>query len=252
MDWPIQEVARLSGITTRTLRHYDQIGLLPPSRTSSSGLRHYDAPALMRLQRILMLRQLGLGLPAIADVLDGQHNDISALRDHLVWLEAEQERIARQIQAVKHTIITHTEGTTPMAHDMLDGFDHTQYKDEVQQRWGAKAYADSDRWWRGLSTTDKAGFMAETQALAQAWKESFAAGDDPASDAAQQLAGRHVQWLTAAHQGKKPGKEHLIGLARMYVDDPRFAANYEMAPGDGGAIHVRDALIHWAENNCGE
>ena len=61
-----------------------------------------------------------------------------------------------------------------------------------------------------------------------------------------------LQWLTTAYQGKEPGKEHLIGLARMYVDDPRFAANYETAPGDGGAIHVRDALIHWAEDNCGE
>ncbi len=68
-DWSIQEIARLAGTTSRTLRHYDDIGLLPPSRIAPNGYRHYDAAALVRLQRILLLRELGLGLPQIAEVL---------------------------------------------------------------------------------------------------------------------------------------------------------------------------------------
>ena len=68
-DWSIQEIARLAGTTSRTLRHYDDIGLLPPTRIAHNGYRHYDAPALVRLQRILLLRELGLGLPQIAEVL---------------------------------------------------------------------------------------------------------------------------------------------------------------------------------------
>ena len=66
-DWSIQEIARLVGTTSRTLRHYDEIGLLPPARIAANGYRHYDEAALVRLQRILLLRELGLGLPAIAE-----------------------------------------------------------------------------------------------------------------------------------------------------------------------------------------
>jgi DNA-binding transcriptional MerR regulator len=65
-DWSIQDVARMAGTTSRTLRHYDDIGLLKPSRVGSNGYRHYDAAALLQLQRILLLRGLGLGLPANA------------------------------------------------------------------------------------------------------------------------------------------------------------------------------------------
>lgn len=249
MDWPIQEVARLAGVTTRTLRHYDHIGLLAPNRTGAGGLRYYDADSLTRLQRILMLRDLGLTLPTIGDVLDGEKDDVTALRGHLVWLESEKERLGRQIRAVQHTIETKERGETPMAEHMLDGFDHTQYKEEVEQRWGKQAYADGDRWWRGLSSDDKAAFMTEVKSLNDEWQRAYAAGYSPDGDEAQRVAERHYKWLTAAYQGKAPVKEHLTGLAQMYVDDPRFAANYEASAGDGGAVFVRDALVTWAERN---
>ncbi|EQM75197.1 MerR family transcriptional regulator, partial [Microbacterium maritypicum] len=101
-DWSIQEIARLAGTTSRTLRHYDDIGLLPPSRVAHNGYRHYDGPALVRLQRILLLRELGLGLPQIADVLgsasdsDAAASEASALETHLALLRDEQTRLARQ------------------------------------------------------------------------------------------------------------------------------------------------------------
>jgi DNA-binding transcriptional MerR regulator len=75
MEWSIQDIARLAGTTSRTLRHYGDVGLLEPSRVAANGYRYYDAAALARLQRILLLRELGLGLPAIADVLAGQTDD---------------------------------------------------------------------------------------------------------------------------------------------------------------------------------
>lgn len=80
MDWSIQDVARLSGATSRTLRHYGDLGLLPPSRIGSNGYRFYDEVSLVRLQRILMLRALGLGLPAIGDVLAQQRGEGEALQ----------------------------------------------------------------------------------------------------------------------------------------------------------------------------
>ena len=74
-DWSIQDIARLAGTTSRTLRHYDDVGLVKPSRIGGNGYRYYDADALVRLQRVLLLRELGLGIPAIGEVLAGQRDD---------------------------------------------------------------------------------------------------------------------------------------------------------------------------------
>jgi DNA-binding transcriptional MerR regulator len=86
IDWSIHEVARLAGITSRALRHYDDIGLLTPTRTAANGYRHYDQAALVRLQRILLLRDLGLRLDDVGGVLDREHSAQAALDTHLDWL----------------------------------------------------------------------------------------------------------------------------------------------------------------------
>ena len=129
MEWSIQEIAKLAGTTSRTLRHYDATGLVTPSRVGANGYRYYDAAALVRLQRVLLLRDLGLGIGAIADVLAGERDDVHALGIHLSWLREEQVRLARQIASVESTIDTLKGGEKPMAENMFDGFDHTQYKD---------------------------------------------------------------------------------------------------------------------------
>lgn len=97
MEHPISAVARLSGITSRTLRHYDEVGLLPPSRVGPNGYRYYDGAALVRLQRILVLRELGLPLPAISELLDDTAAETPAamLRKHLDHLRGEQLRLDR-------------------------------------------------------------------------------------------------------------------------------------------------------------
>ena len=249
MTRSIQDVARLAGVSSRTLRHYDQIGLLPPSDTGAGGLRHYDDAALRRLQRILLLRDLGLPLTDISGVLDEQTDEARALRGHLDQLRTEQHRLGRQIASVERTLTAIEKGERLMAEDMLDGFDHTQYKDEVTERWGADAYAQGDAWWRGLGPEGQKAWQARTKELADAWGEAASRGVDPTSDEAQALAARHVEWLGAvpgtpgSDQGR-PTKEYLVGLADMYVADPRFAANYG---GTEGATFVRDALVTYAE-----
>ena len=82
MAWPIAEVARMSGVTARTLRHYDEIGLLPPARIGANGHRYYEEHQLLRLQQILVLRALGVGLPEIGRVLSEQVDEVEALRGH--------------------------------------------------------------------------------------------------------------------------------------------------------------------------
>ena len=246
MDWSIQDVARLAGTTSRTLRHYDAVGLLSPSRIGSNGYRFYDQAALVRLQRILLLRQLGLGLPAIADVLDGTGDDAGALRDHLARLRSEQDRIGRQVVSVQRTITRLEAGVDLMADEMFDGFDHTQYKDEVEQRWGAQAYADSDAWWRGLTDEQRQAFKDESSEIAAAWRAAHEAGLDPACDQVQDLVRRHQQWVSAGWGGQPCPRRGARGMAQMYVDDERFGRNYG---GPEGAGYVRDALTIFAERH---
>ena len=243
-DWSIQHIAALAGTTSRTLRHYDTIGLLAPSRIAGNGYRHYDRTALVRLQRILLLRDLGLGLPAIAAVLAQEEPAAAALRTHVAWLRGEQARLSRLIASVEKTIAAEAAGEEIMAKDMLDGFDHTQHKEEVEQRWGKEAYAKSDAWWQGMGANGQAGWKARVAALNNDWIALSSSGDAPSSPAAQELARRHVGWLasTPGTQAATPGGDvrgYVLGLAEMYVADERFAANYG---GVDGAAFVRDAL----------
>lgn len=248
MDWSIQEVAKLAGTTSRTLRHYGSIGLLEPSRVGHNGYRYYGPEELMRLQRILLLRDLGLGLEAIAEVLASQQDQKEALRTHLEWLRQEQDRLARQARAVETTIQQMEGGGQLMAQDMFDGFDHTHYKDEIQERWGKKAYADSDAWWRGLGPDGQKEWQERVAQLNADWQAAFDAGQTHDGAAGQTLAARHVRWLAdipgTPGYPEGPAKAYVLGLADTYVADERFAENYG---GTDGAAFVRDALRTYAE-----
>lgn len=253
MEWSIQQIARLAGTTSRTLRHYDNIGLVPPSRIGHNGYRYYDGPALVRLQRVLLLRELGLGLPQIADVLVHQRDEASALTTHLLFLRQEKERLARQIVAVEDTIDALQGDGELMAETMFNGFDHRQYKAEVEQRWGKAAYARSDAWWRGLSDADRQDWMKQLKQLNTDWANAAQAPDITVdSTQAQELAARHIAWLGAA-----PGTpatdpqgdlvDYVRGLAEMYVADEQFAANYG---GVENATFVRDTLLAYLDNGA--
>lgn len=247
-EWSIQQIAALAGTTSRTLRHYGELGLLTPSRVGGNGYRFYDTAALIRLQRILLLRDLGLGLAQIGGVLERETDERRALEAHLGWLRREQERLARQIAAVQATIDA-GEGGELMAEDMFDGFDHTRYKDEVAERWGEKAARDSDSWWSGMDAGAKSEWTAHAAALGRDWRAAAESGVAPTSPEAQALAERHVAWLTGipgtpAADPDGDIKGYVAGLGEMYVADPRFAANYG---GEEGARFVRDALQAYAD-----
>lgn len=141
-----------------------------------------------------------------------------------------------------------------MAEKMFDGFDHTQYKEEVEQRWGQNAYADSDRWWHGMSAAEKSEWKQRASSLAHDWVAAAESGASPESDEAQALAKRHVEWLAgvpgAPAQRGGDVKAYVLGLGEMYVADPRFGANYATSDGTArGAEFVRDALRIYADAN---
>jgi DNA-binding transcriptional MerR regulator len=203
-----------------------------------NGYRYYDERALIRLQRIRLLRDLGLGLPAIAEIIDTQADDTAALRDHLTRLHEEKQRLDRQIASVELTIKKMEGGEQLMAEDMFDGFDHTEYKEEVEERWGADAYARSDAWWSSKSAEEKTQWKAGLASLNADWADAASRGIDPAGEEAQALARRHVEWLNAI-PGTPRSSAYYVGLGEMYVADERFAKNYG---GLVGATFVRDAL----------
>lgn len=246
MDWSIQEVARLAGTTSRTLRHYQHVGVLQPSRVGDNGYRYYDAAALRRLQRILMLRELGLSLDAIADVLGGDTDDAAALRMHLTWLTDEKQRLQRQIDAVAATIRGIEEGEDLMAEDMLDGFDNTQHRDEVEQRWGKDSYAQGNRWWRGLGSAGQREFKEAGQRLAADYSRAREAGMEPTDERVREIAARHAQWVATSWGGKTPTAEQFAGLGQMYVSDERFASYYG---GPQAAAFVSDAMAAYARES---
>jgi DNA-binding transcriptional MerR regulator len=245
----IRDVARASGTTSRTLRHYEAVGVLPPTWVGAGGVRYYDDAALVRLQEALVLRSLGLPLADVRAVLDGERDRAAALHGHLRALRTEQQRLARMAASVARTIEALETGGPLVAEEMFDGFDHTQYRDEVEQRWGKDAYASGDRWWRGMSDDERSAWGERAAALGRDWTAAAQSGIDPGSEQAQELARRHAQWLasipgTPGHGTGTPATEYLLGLGDMYVADPRFAANYG---GEDGARFVRDALRAYAE-----
>ena len=249
MDWSIQEIARLTGTTSRTLRHYDAIGLLPPTSIAANGYRCYDEAALVRLQRIMLLKELGLSLTTIAEVLDRRDDPVEALSQHLVSLGRERDRLDRQLAAVTATIARLKAGEPLMAEEMFDGFDHRQHEEEVTRRWGADAYRRGDEWWSRQSPEEKREWKARVGSLSEDWIAAAEDGARPESDRCQELAERHIEWLRAVPgtpandpEGNLAG--YVRGLGQMYVDDPRFGANYG---GAVGAELVRDSLDRWLE-----
>jgi MerR family transcriptional regulator, thiopeptide resistance regulator len=245
MEWSIQELARAAGTTSRTLRHYGDKGLLPPSRTGANGYRYYDEHALVRLQGILLLRSLGLGLPAIADVLAGERDPAAALATHLGFLEEERRHLDRRMAAVRTTLRKLENGEPLMPEEVLDGFEHRRYEQEVTERWGRAAWQRGDRWWRSLSDDEKRAFQQRHADLARDWAAARTAGEPVDGATAQALARRHVEWLSVT---MTPDREYVANIGQMYVDDPRFGRNYDRH-GEGTSAYVRDALRSYAENN---
>ncbi|MCK2240173.1 MULTISPECIES: MerR family transcriptional regulator [unclassified Crossiella] len=246
MEWSIQDIARSAGTTSRTLRHYGELGLLPPSRVGSNGYRYYDQDSLVRLQRILLLRELGLSLPMITEVLDGQRDTAAALRTHLELLEQQRRRIGRQIESVRTTLRKTEEGEELMAAEVFDGFDHTKYEQEVTQRWGKETYQRGDRWWRGLGADGRQAHLDEQIAIGTALAQAAAAGQDPGEAEVQAIVARHYDWVVAGWQGRRPTAEQFRGLGEMYVQDERFTVNYEKF-GTGVAEFIRDAMAVYAD-----
>lgn len=249
--WTIGEVARLAGVTTRTLRHYDAVGLLRPSGTAAGGRRLYGHDELLQLQGILVLRELGVDLATVGEILShdargaGDGVRLERLREHHGRLLAERDRFDRLARTVQATLDS-LEGETEMAaKNLYAGFDNSQYDTEARERWGDEAVDRSHASWESLGEEGRAAFGAETTAIGRGLAELLAEGADVADQRVQGLVERHHRQIATFWT---PTREAYIGLGQMYVDDERFTATYDaFAP--GLAPYLRDAMAVYAEAN---
>lgn len=247
VEWGVAELARRAGITTRTLRHYDQIGLLAPSRVTAAGVRHYDADAVARLQRILLLRDVGMPLAQIADLLEhvDEVEEVAALEEHITVLESQRAALEVRIKAVRHLLEARRNGWDPDPDVLLEGF-NDRYEAEVVRRWGRDAYEAGNRWWHGKTLSQQQAWKHESEQLVADWLKAFRSGATPGSAPAREMVRRHIEWLsripgTPTHAGDHaPALEMITGLAHMYVTDPGLRHAFG---GEEGSRFVRDALL---------
>ena len=253
MSLTVGAVARLAGVTIRTLHHYDEIGLLKASGRSDAGYRRYADADLDRLQRILFYRELGFGLDQIRDVMtDGGADAVGHLRRQHALLLDRIGRLERMAAAVEKAMEARTMGIslTPEERFVVFGdFNPDDYAAEVEQRWGdTDAYRESARRTARYTKADWERIKAQGQAAIEQVVGAMNAGKPADGPEAMAGAEAHRQQITDAFY--QCTYEIQVGLAEMYVADARFTATYEkIAPGLAQYIHdaiKANAAVHGA------
>ncbi|WP_029430205.1 MerR family transcriptional regulator [Blastococcus sp. URHD0036] len=231
----VGEVAALTGVTVRTLHHYDRIGLLSPSGRSASGYRQYSAADLDRLHQALVYRELGFSLEEVATLLDDPDVDpVEHLRRQHRLLLDRVARDQRMVAAVEKEMEARQMAIHLTPEERFEVFgdrDPAQYGEEVEARWGdTEAYAQSTRRTAAYGKDDWLRIKAEGDDLVRRMAEALRSGVAPDSADAMDLAEEHRQQITANFYDCPP--EIHAALGRMYVEDERFTATYEaVAPG---------------------
>lgn len=222
----VKQLSSLAGVTPRTLRHYDQIGLLKPSQVGENGYRYYAEAALLNLQQILFYRELGLPLEAIKKIMGRRDFDL------LTALESHKSEIARRIQRLEQLVgtvddtISYLKGQKEMSQaQFFTGLTPEQeeaYAREAEQMYDSETVRESNRKWKAYGREKQQAILAEGQQIYLELIAAMPGGAD--APEAQMLVER---WRQHMNYFWTPNLEQLIGLAEGYVNDPRFRANFD-------------------------
>lgn len=253
MEYSIGQLARLSGVSTRTLRHYDQIGLLAPARVSSTGYRIYGAKEVDALQQILFFRELGLELAAIRQILeDPGFYRLGALERHLAAMEQERARLGLLIGNLQRTIAQEKGGRPMCDQEKFEGMKHRmlaenerQYGQEIRERYGEETVEQSNAKFMGLSQQELSAMEQLSGEILNRLHRAVESGVSPDSPAGQEIAALHRQWL--GYTWPSYSAEAHRGLCQMYLDDSRFTAYYDKEV-PGCARFLRDAVEAWTRD----
>jgi DNA-binding transcriptional MerR regulator len=253
--YTVKQMARLSGVSVRTLHHYDAIGLLRPRAVGTNGYRYYGREDLLRLQQILFHRALETPLKAIQAALDDPGFDLpAALRAHRARLAAEAERYARLVDVVDRTL-AELEGDETMDDERLfEGFSpekQAQHEAWLIDRYGdgmAERIAEAKERRKGMSKAQIAALIADGQALETDIAKALNQGLPADSAAVGAIMRRWWDWIGMSWN-REPTPEAFTGLGRLYLEHPEFTARYEaLAP--GLTEYLAEAMRAYAEKRC--
>lgn len=244
MGQTVGQVAKLAGVTVRTLRHYDEIGLLTPQERTGAGYRRYEPEDVERLHQILLYRELGFTLEEIEAIL--REPDVGPrahLRRQHELLLGRIIRLQEMAAAVEYLLEAQKVGinlTPEEKFEVFGQFDPDEYAEEAEQRWGeSEPYQESARRTAGYSKDDWQKIKDETEDLMRRWVEALDDGAPAEGERAMDLAEEHREQISQFFYHCT--YEIQVGLADMYIADPRFTKYYEDRR-EGLAQYVYDAI----------
>ena len=247
MEYTVQRLGSLAGVSTRTLRYYDVIDLLKPARINSSGYRIYGQSEVDRLQQILFYRELGVSLENIKELMTASTFDgEQALREHREKLLDKRQQLDLLIANLDKTL-AQTEGRMTMTNkERFEGFkqkliddNEVKYGKEVRNKYGDEQVNKSNQKVKNMTEVQHSQVEKLGADVIARLAEAFATGD-PAGELAQKTADLHHQWLN--FYCNNYSKEAHAGLAQMYVDNEKFTTFYD-ANQPSSAIFLRDAVL---------
>ncbi|MBB4825202.1 DNA-binding transcriptional MerR regulator [Sporosarcina luteola] len=238
----VKEVAKLSGVSVRTLHHYDDIGLLVPEGLTNAGYRLYSDDNLATLQQILFFRELGFPLKKIKELLDRPSFDrLEAFELQREMLKAKRDQLDEMIATIDKTLRAENGEIEMTNEEKFQGFDFktNPYEQEARDRWGDAAVDRANERIQGMESDLQDGMNQIYTKLAELRHV------DPASEEAQEAIG---EWYAFLNRMGHYSPEAFAGLGEMYVADERFANNIDKF-GTGLAAFMRDAMKIYAERN---
>lgn len=253
MEYTVQKLSKLAGISTRTLRYYDEIGLLSPSRCSSSGYRIYGRAEVDRLQQILFYRELGISLDNIKNILsEPSFDETAALKEHYTNLLQRKVQLDLLINNVEKTIAMKEGRIIMNDKEKFEGFkqkmiddNEKKYGKEIREKYGKNTIEKSNQKLKNMTEEQYKELTDLSEKLTRTLKFAFKTGD-PAGDLAQEAADLHRQWL--CYYWDSYSKEAHAGIAQMYVNDERFTAYYDKEQ-PGTTEFLRDAILIYTSKN---
>ena len=245
--YTVRQLANMAGVSVRTLHHYDHIGLLRPSARTAAGYRLYGTEDLLRLQQILLYKELDLPLEEIRRILDDPGFDpVQALAQHRRTLELRAERLARLLHTIDRTIARLTEVDMSLTDEELyEGLPKEtvdRWKREVDERYDPKLVAESNRRVHAMGKEQWNVVKAEGDAISRRMAELM--GRAPGDPEVQATIARQHAWIENFYPCSA---EMFQGLGQLYAENPEFKANYDKYR-PGLADFMREAMAYYAEH----
>ncbi|MGE7625015.1 MerR family transcriptional regulator [Viridibacillus sp. NPDC096237] len=253
MEMTIQKLAQLSGVSTRTLRYYDDIGLLKPARVNSSGYRIYGQEEIDMLQQILFYRELGFKLEVIKEMVTAEDFDYkNALMEHYKALIEKRQQLNVMITTVTKTINAMSGGIQMSNEEKFEGLkekmimdNEKQYGREIRRNYGDTTVDASNKKVKHMTEQQYEEVQALEKEVMNLLKQAMQTGRAD-SAVAQRAAETHKRWLM--YYWPKYSKEAHAGLAEMYIADARFTSYYDKEQ-TGTAQLLRDAILIYTKMN---